>query len=639
MVEEKAEGSRKRNYYDQAVASTAITIAQAERTAWENATCFVTDRVAFQMRNLIRTLRKNYWGVFDNPVDPTTGREKTWIPLTETVCESVVKNIDLDTKDINFRAKKPESAPLASLVRHAMRCELEQMGFGEQIDQLLRDLAMDGTAIWKTFPLKGKDGKKRPRIARVDLLNFYIDPVADSIYEATSVMERALLTKSEFMSMTGWHDKEDVYASTSYSPNDDYIRQKAGEVPMVEVWERWGDAPKSLLTGEASDLQTMVPMHIVYSNLGQSARVHLIEENKRTDVDGVALKPYEEARYTKVGGRWYGRGPAEKLTMLQLWLNIVANIRINRSFVSQMGLFKVKRGSGVTPQMLSRLAVNGAINVNSMDDIEQFVMQEAGPSSYRDEDTIKSWAERLTSTYEVATGESMPSSTPATNAAIQSNAAQSQFTLVKESVGMFLQRWIKRQVMPIMQKNIRRDDVIRLSSDSEEVRAFDERVANEAVYRDLKAKVDAGIWVDPMSVEAERHKILEQLQAAGNDRFMRLAEDVDLFDYDVSVDVTNEGFDKAVLARDLTTIFQAVAANPALGIDPAGILRQITTLMGIDMPAPKYQAQPIGLPGQMPGMPGALPPGMVPPSANQSAQAAPTTSRQQLVTQSGTRSQ
>ena len=32
---------------------------------------FVTDKVSFLMRNLIKTLRKNYWGVFDEPNDPS----------------------------------------------------------------------------------------------------------------------------------------------------------------------------------------------------------------------------------------------------------------------------------------------------------------------------------------------------------------------------------------------------------------------------------------------------------------------------------------------------------------------------------------------------------------------------------------
>ncbi len=56
---------------DSTIEKEAVRITGKEKAAWEDATAFVTDRVAFQMRNLIRNLRKNYWGIFDNPIDPT----------------------------------------------------------------------------------------------------------------------------------------------------------------------------------------------------------------------------------------------------------------------------------------------------------------------------------------------------------------------------------------------------------------------------------------------------------------------------------------------------------------------------------------------------------------------------------------
>src|SRR6185503_15191188 len=83
----------------------AINIVRQERQRWETATAFITEKIAFKMRSLIRILRKNYWGVFDQPIDPTTNLEKVWYPLTFINTEAVVKNIDLDTKDITFRSK------------------------------------------------------------------------------------------------------------------------------------------------------------------------------------------------------------------------------------------------------------------------------------------------------------------------------------------------------------------------------------------------------------------------------------------------------------------------------------------------------------------------------------------------------
>ena len=56
------------------IEAEAIRIVDTERTNWEDAVCYITENVGFRMRPLIRTLRKNYWGVFDQPVDPFTGQ-------------------------------------------------------------------------------------------------------------------------------------------------------------------------------------------------------------------------------------------------------------------------------------------------------------------------------------------------------------------------------------------------------------------------------------------------------------------------------------------------------------------------------------------------------------------------------------
>ena len=65
----------------------------------------MTESVGFKMREMIRTFRKNYWGVFDEPTDPNTGLEKFWFHLAMKTVEDITKNVDIDTKDINYRVK------------------------------------------------------------------------------------------------------------------------------------------------------------------------------------------------------------------------------------------------------------------------------------------------------------------------------------------------------------------------------------------------------------------------------------------------------------------------------------------------------------------------------------------------------
>jgi hypothetical protein len=340
-------------------------------------------------------------------------------------------------------------------------------------------------------------------------------------------------------------------------------------------------------------------------------------------VNKKGLKPYEEAWYTRIQGRWYGKGIAEKLIYLQLWINTIVNIRINRSFVSQLGIFKIKRNAGITPQSLSRLSSNGAVLVESMDDIQQMVVQEASSASYKDEEDINMWANRVTSAFEMVTGEPLPASTSATVGALQSRAAQSGFTIIKDGVGYFLQRWLKRHAIPILMRDIKGGDPLRITGEAEELRELDERIVNHQMAQLLDERMKAvragdlsQAFTEEMVIK-ERERALAKLRASGRDRFIDLVHDIDPTEFDVQVYITNEEFDKGVLSQNLTQLLQVVANIPSMQGYVEPIVRQTIDLMGLDTAQMKKTDTPMQLPtmgvpqmGGAPGTPPNTPPGM-----------------------------
>lgn len=557
----------------------AVGLVAQEKTTWETGTAFITERVAFQMRNLIRQCRKNYYGVFDEQVDPITNRKKIWVPLTESMVESVVKNIDLDTKDINFRAKNPDAVGLTSVVRNVTKHELDRINFGEMLDVSLRSLAIDGTTVWHTGKKKDENGKMVADVRIVDLLNFYIDPTASSIQEAEAVIERILVPEDEFKRLAKqnkWVNVSKVKGTTQITRNDgDFIfnANTIGQTPLVEIYKRCGKTPKDIITGKQSDKDDLIPAYIYCA--GNSGKFIFLGAEETE-----ALKPYEEAWYTRVPGRWYGKGVAEKLLMLQVWMNTVVNIRVNRAYVAQLGIFKIRKGAGITPQMISRLASNGAILVNDQQDIEQLVMQEASQASYTDEGTIYNWSERVTAAFEVVTGEGLPASTTATAVGVQSRGAASQFTLIKEGFGMFLQRWLKRHFIPITFKSIKKSEIVRITGDADSLRTFDEGMVNEIL---AQAIANAPGIVDPQQVEIERQRLLAQMQAKGKDRFINMDKSLNPTDYDVEVYITNEEFDQAVVVDKLINMLQIAPEYRE------SIVRSALDLMGLDFVKPTPQ--------------------------------------------------
>jgi len=553
---------------DVQIEAEALALVKGEVTQWENAVAWVTDKVAFQMRNLIRQLRKNYWGVFDVPTDPTTGRKKIWVPLTHSLCDAVTKNIDLDQKDVNVRAKKSESVPTASLVRSLVKNYLDKIFFGEHIDEMERQLAIDGTVVWKTIEMDGE-----PKKSNVDLLNFYIDPSEETIQSAFRVVERALLTPEQVEHMDGWINT-DVKPSVSVARTDKDLNSTGEASHYVDVYELWGMIPEKLISGSKDD-KDMVEGHIVVSGLeGSAPKVHLIEKN----VSGI--KPYEEVRYTRVSGRWYGVGVAEKILMLQLWLNTIVNIRINRSYVSQLGLFLIKRGAGITPQMISRLGANGGILVNNTDDIQQLVMQEASQASYQDEQNIVGWARQVTSAFEVVTGEQLPSSTTATAVATQSSGAMSQFSMVKKGIGMFFQRWIDRHCIPIISKNLKMNDIIRIGGDditfeiAERVAAFMAAVEMEQKFEEgvVPTEQDVLNYIEKAKAEIQRQPSL----------FVEAVQKLVADDVETQVYVTDEELNSSVVVTNLINMLNIVQATRPDIVEPT--VKQIYDLLGLQFP-------------------------------------------------------
>lgn len=587
------------------IKNKAIAIVDMEYKTWDDAVCYVTDKVGFRMRQLIKICRKNYWGVFDEPTDRATGLDKIFIGLPMATVEDIVKNIDVDTKDINFMAKHPSAEGITELTRGVVKDQLDKMYFGEILDEMERALAIDGTVVWKTWA----QGKKLRR-ETVDLLNIYIDPTARSIQEAYRFTERSLQTPDQIAMMQGWLNNKDTKGSDSLNPNDassTAVTSQKTTGNFVDVWEMWGKIPKGLITKLIADMDVEIDGHIIVSGLQSGEpRVHLIEENKKKDQDGIIIKPYEEVRAAKISGRWYGLGFVERIIALSEYLNTVVNMRINRARVSQLGLFKIRKGAGITPAMLSKLPSNGAISVNQMDDIEQFNIAGADSTSYQDEAIIREWAQRVTQAFATTSGESMPASTTATSAAIQNANGKTAFSMVKEAIDSFIQRWMNRHALPILAKSVTVGDIIRITDDNQKLADLIEKVVSHhaiEILNDINAR--GAVPPTPEAVAMAMRESQDEMLKKGS-MFFELLEDLMTNMLETKIYMTTESGDVTVMTQNLLTLLQVA---PEYREDTVA---EIYNLMGLRKPKANQQMQqaqmgemggtasPTGMPNESP---------------------------------------
>lgn len=563
---------------DNEIKDLAINIVKEEVSAYKDATFFITDKVAFSMRELIKRLRKNYWGIYDKPYDPTTNRKKFWAPYTQLVVNAVVRNSDMDSKDGRFRAASRKGITTAKKLRGFFRDWAHHNYWGETINDTNLGLGIDGTQVWKTLTYYEK-GKKVVKVINVDLLNIFIDPTAPSIQEATRVTERSLMTPAAMRKMD-WMDTNDLKTSTSLHRLDvDSLNSFKGNA-LVDVYEMWGEIPEYLITGKKKKKgNETIEGRIVISGIETGdLRVHKIERNTNKDRYGNIIKPYEEVRFIKIPGRWYGLGPAEMVMYIQEYINQILNNRLKKNNAAALGLFKVKDNVGINQKVLSGLVSQGVIKVKNMDDIANFPIEEAGPGSYRDEEIMKQWGFEITATHDVARGQSPQASSSATAVAIENANAQTGATMNKETMGLFWQRWFNRHFMPHVAEMIKQQGFARIYQDFEDIAADRERVVSKLVMDEMERMYnEEGKIPTEQELQMAMQKVTRQLQEEG-DLLVEVNEKLITDGVEAYFSPTAEDIDASLAVQNLIQMMQIV---PEAQKDMAA---EAMELMGLNVP-------------------------------------------------------
>lgn len=469
------------------------------------------------------------------------------------------------------------SPPLRS--RAAVRRELEDTYFGQDLDMAIRTLSVDPTIVWKMIPEK-TNGKTHIRRQQIDVLNCFIDPSARSLQDV-DFAERTLMTKDEMMEMTGWMNQEKAVEQENLPRYDSLTMSTTSTGKMVEVFEFYGKVPKSLITGKKKDEKEKIDARIVVSGSGSACVLHYIEQNTQKDKLGNIIKPYEEGWYTKLPWSWYGISPAWKVLDLQEYINTVVNIRINRNNVAQYGLFKMRAGAGIRQKDFARLGSNGIIKVNNMDDLQQMPVAEVGPGSYQDEETAKQWASEVTSAFDIVRGAPGPASATATGQVLEDRNSKSAFLLIRDSIGYFLQKVIDRHYLPHVPKMIKENGTVRIYSDVDNIDELRERVVSYIVAQELEKTTT-------VPTEEELQDAIEAVERrlrSEKDLFIDTIDEIIVSTLDTRIQFTNEALDVGVMVRNIIDMMQFSTPE-----EQQAMKNQVYDML--NMPRPKMSSRP-----------------------------------------------
>jgi hypothetical protein len=531
-------------------------------TRYSEGYCWITKNKAINMRFIWDLIREHYYGMFTKEKD-RLNQYKIPYPLTESIVWENIKNMDVDTKDINVRACHSTSSKKSPAVRYVVKDWMRQMFFGETINRWIMEYVFVGHVIVKKVKYK-KNGKSVVDFKRVDLRNCFFDYQCDEINDSP-FMERSLQDiQSLKENHPDWINLDKIGKNNNRPKVDGEQKMAESAVPECEVYEMWSKIPLSWITGKSKDKDTWQEGIIWATNINDTAQIHKIQLNN-------SIRPYEDVAFEDAPNRKPGRGVGEKLIFLQIYLNTLYNIRRNNNLKLMNNLFKFKENAGITPDKLALLVAGGAIGVQDMGDIDRIDTSNIGfTDSLNEEQNLISVANRVTSAQEPASGEGMPSSMPATNAILQSQSVKSSHQLRQERFGLFLSRLFKNQLAPEL-KHIYKNMEIRVEKDAQ----F-EALKRKKIEVELEARAQAG----QIDIEQERAKIANEIDQEG-DFFLKIEESLDFQDYEIEFFVTDESLDKNTILQSLQ---QILFNYPKLAQDEPTrkLLGEIYDLLGLD---------------------------------------------------------
>jgi hypothetical protein len=496
------------------------------------------------------------------------GRQKIFLNNSSFRADVAAKQIDIDVANFNFIPENTDSVYGAILMRRRFRIWAKDNYYGEEINDIVERYPKYGTVVTK------KVGKT---IETVPLRTLFNDPKAKSLKKARFCGEiHEDMTLHEMESFPDWDTSK-----LAIENFDD----------TVTVYERYGYAPldwykkeKGLKADKGDEKKSVYVMAILVREKAKGktpgGQILFLEE---TDC------PYEEVHWKRQDGRWLGVGVVEENFENQKARNMVENFRKNNLQWSGRKIF-ANTGDEVAQNLVTEVKDGQVLNLGLNGQLTQVDLATRSTAEFNAAiEAYETNADQKAFTYEVATGEAMPSGTPFRLGVVMSNSVNLFYSQKREKLGLFLKRVYIEQIMPVFKKENRKEQTILLSQSSEEYADLQDAIRT---YIKNRAVIDAllrGQTVDPnlwmIDEEVDGMPAIEILIPEGY---------WDKLKYSVTLEITGEEIDIPKKMETLTTLYQAQVQS-----DPEGAQETLDLIMSLAGEKPRRRKKGMTpMPGQ-----------------------------------------
>jgi hypothetical protein len=486
------------------------------------------------------------------------GRIKPFFNIVNDKVNVAVRATDIDTKDIEITADDVNGIVPALLFKKELQKWYKDSNFGVTLNDLSETRARYGGVLAKkSF---NEDGELD--IERVLWKNCITDQVD---FNNGLVIERHFMTPDKLEEKRGVWDDEAIdeaieFASKKITPV--YTERYTSSTAQVCVYEIHGIFPESYLREGGSETTYLKQVAYVAYN-GKTKNCVLFQDTEKE-------LPYKYIAYRKVPGRTLGVGVVEDGFEAQTWTNDAIMKERNAFEIGSRVVFKSS-----TPNVLNNVLTdidNGTIiDISQGGDITQ--LQTVSNAIPEFGNLVSRWSEqyqKVASVFDANTGENLPSGTPFRLAAIQNQEANSLFNYRREEMGLWLVEIFQDWVIPALTKKINREHILVSEYTPDELKLIDDSFATNAANK----KAVAAVLNDKILTQQEYESFFagakQALQTSGSVRYIDVPKDYFKdFKYKITINITGEQRNKAVVLETLNSILTVVAQNPAILQDPA----------------------------------------------------------------------
>ena len=445
-----------------------------ELESYKEGTVEVTDGYIFSAYKLVRRILLFKNQVFPHGKTDSQGNYKFWFDIISPRVDSEVKNIDFDSKDIVLMSDAIEDANRLLIANARLKDYLRETGQAAKLNEAVERGTEWGNVVWK---------KVKGDYVLMELDKFMVLNQTAETLEDSDVIEKKVMTpidirkKADFWDMTDMNGMKNIDKLIDAGKKEHdktapefFIYERNGEITTTEFNEAKGQD-----VGVGDD-KTYIMAKVIVGGVKEDDPTEILF------IDILKKKPYKEYHRGKYSGRWLRTGMYEMLFDIQTRANEIGN-QIARGL--EWSAHTVFRSSSKTiaQNILTDLR-NG--DIIKSDDLIQVETRMTGfDQLVADWNRLMETADKLTNSFEVITGESLPSGTPFRLGNLLNVNANKLFDFIREKLSISLQEVMEDWILQGLLKDLKAKTVLKLTADSGYLTRYYEILVDSWYVRNL----------------------------------------------------------------------------------------------------------------------------------------------------------